>query len=64
MLSSARKNFIYSVGNTQGHRKQFFIGQAKVEVDFVLVSTEGAHSRCKLLSKILDGCEGPSHAKC
>ena len=55
-LSCARNNVFYSVGNTQGRRKQFFNSQAKVEVDFVLVSTEGAHLQCKLLSEILGEC--------
>ena len=64
MLSSARKNVIYSVGNTRGRRKQFFNSQAKVEVGLVLVSTEGAHSRCKLLCEILGVYEGPSHTMC
>ena len=54
MLSSASKNVIYSVGNTRGRRNHFFNGQAKVEVDFVLVSTNGAHMRRKLLSEIFE----------
>ena len=62
MLSSARKNGIYSVGNTQGRRKQFFNGQAKVEVDFVLVSNEGAHLQYKMLS-IFGGCVRDPHGQ-
>ena len=55
MLSSASKNVIFSVGNTQGRRKQLFNGQAKVEGDFIPVSTNGAHMRRKLLSEIFEG---------
>ena len=43
MLSSASKNVIYSVGNTQGRRKQFSNGQ--LEVGLVLVSAEDTNSQ-------------------
>ena len=43
MLSSASKNVIYSVGNTQGRRKQFSNGQ--LEVGLVLVSAEDINSQ-------------------
>ena len=57
-LSSSSKNVFYTIGNTQGRRKQSLNGQAKVEVDFVLVSNEDAHLQYKMLSKILGGVWG------